>query len=126
MQTLRDERPTIDIEQIAGRRYQDYAREALAAGLAPVGKAAAFVGSLHNQELMIAQLANAFMVQLFDLSALAPGDFKTKVLAFQDEVKTVLTHYLREAARTENLRIGLVLESAGHSASASLVRTTQV
>ena len=92
------------------------------AGLSVLGGGAGFSGSVLDPELTAHQLANSAMVQLFDASQLAPGDMKDKVLGFQDEVKRFMVHYMREAARIEQQRIGLILEASGHSNAAALIR----
>ena len=104
------------------RSFQEYAEIARQSGLSPLGVRTGFIGNDYDPELTAHQLANAAMLQLFDASQLAPGDLKDKVLAFQGEVKTFLVHYIKEAMRSEQRRIGLVLESSGHSNAASLIR----
>ena len=116
-------RPKHDIEKKLHPTFIDYAEKARAHGLPALGMSAGFSGNVHNPEHTAYQLANACMVQLFDASQLAPGDMRDKVLAFQDEVQTFLVHYIKEAMRMEQLRIGLTLEAHGHSQAAALIRT---
>lgn len=123
MQTVHELRLKHDPEKNTHRSFIDYAETARSLGISPLGSAKGFTGNAHDPELTAHQLANACMVQLFDASQLAPGDMKDKVLAFQEEVKTFLVHYLKEAARIEQLRCGLLLEASGHSNAASLIRT---
>lgn len=126
MNTQRDLHVVVDPEWRRSAGYEDYAATANRLGLAALNRGTAFVGSVHEPELQAHQLANAAMVQLFDASALAPGDMKDKVLAFQQEVKTFLVHYMKEAMRSEGRRIGLMLEAHGFSNAASLVKSTQI
>jgi hypothetical protein len=125
MQTVHELRPIHDPEKVTHRSFTEYAELATKAGLAVLGdgKSKGFSGSVHNPELMAHQLANATMVQLFDASAIAPGDLRDKILAFQGEVRTFLVRAIKEAMRSEQLRIGLMLEAAGHSSAAALTRT---
>src|SRR5262245_45270605 len=104
--------------------YRAYAREARDAGFAALGQPTVFLGNLHNPNLTVHQLANALLVAMFDASQVAPGNLKNQILAFQEETKTLFTQYLKEATRLEGERIGLMLESAGHSTAASFVRQT--
>lgn len=122
MKTVHELRPQVDPEKRKYRSFLEYAEMARKAGLAPLGADRTFAGSAHDPELTAHQLANAAMVQLFDASQLAPGDMKEKVLGFQDEVRNFLVHYMKEAMRIEQLRVGLLLEASGHSAAASLIR----
>lgn len=122
MKTVHELLPVMDPEKKAHRSFQEYSEMAANAGLPTLGTARGFHGSFLNREVMVHQLANAAMLQLFDVSALAPGDLKDKVLAFQEEVKTILVHYLSEAQRLEQQRVGMVLEAAGHSSAASLIK----
>jgi len=123
MQTVTETNPVHDPEKVTHKSFQEYADLAKKAGLSVLGSGpVAFVGSAFDPELAVHQLANAAMVQLFDASALAPGDMKNKVLAFQDEVRTFLVHYMKEAMRSERHRIGLLLEASGHSNAAALIR----
>lgn len=112
-----------DPEKFEHRDYREYEVNAAKIGVAPLGRSRGFSGSHLDPKLAVGQLANSFMVQMFDASALAPGQMKDKVLAYQAEIMTLLSHYLREAMRSERLRIGLELEMAGHSAAASLVKS---
>lgn len=111
-----------DPDKFRSREYLEYADNAAKIGVVPLGHSMAFHGSRHDPELMIEQLANGFMVQMFDASDLAPGQMKDKVLAYQEEIMVIQKHYLRQAMRSERIRIGLVLEAAGHSNAASLVK----
>lgn len=123
MKTVHELRPQIDPERKIHRSFQEYAEAASKIGLSPLGTVRGFHASIHDPQAIAHQLANAAMLQLFDTSALAPGDLRDKVLAFQDEVRTILVHYVSEGQRIEQQRIGMVLEAAGHSQAASLIRT---
>jgi len=101
-----------DPEKFEHRDYREYEVNAAKIGVAPLGRSRGFSGSHLDPKLAVGQLANSFMVQM-----------KDKVLAYQAEIMTLLSHYLREAMRSERLRIGLELEMAGHSAAASLVKS---
>lgn len=122
MQTINETRPYFDPEKKQHKDFKEYAELARKLGLVTLGSNTGFAGSMFNPELTANQLANAAMLQLFDASQLAPGDMKNKVLAFQEEVKTILVHYIKEAMRTEQHRIGVTLEASGHSAAASLIK----
>lgn len=126
MQTQYDEKRFIDFDKFRHKSYVDYQETARKIGIAAIGKSTVFVSNVHNAEHDCHTLANSFMVQLFDASDLAPGDLKNKVLAFQEEVKSFAVHYMRTAKKNEAQRIGLLLEAHGHSAAASLVRSTQL
>lgn len=125
MKTVHELKPTFDPEKKTFRSFQEYAELATKVGLPVLGNGSSkgFSGSVHDPELTAHQLAAAAMVQLFDASQLAPGDMKEKVLGFQDEVRTFMVHYMKEAMRIEQLRIGLVLEASGHSNAAALIRS---
>jgi hypothetical protein len=125
LKTVHELRPKYDPEKVVHRSFVEYAELAKKSGLAVLGDGVGkgFSGSVLDPELTAHQVANATMVQLFDASQLAPGDMKNKVLAYQEEVKTILVHNIREAMRTEQQRIGLILEAAGHSTAAALIRT---
>jgi hypothetical protein len=125
LKTVHELRPKYDPEKVVHRSFVEYAELAKKSGLAVLGDGVGkgFSGSLYDPNLTAHQLANATMVQLFDASAVAPGDMRDKILAFQDEVRTFLVHALKEAMRSEQLRIGLMLEAAGHSSAAALTRT---
>jgi hypothetical protein len=123
VRTVHELRPTHDPEKRVHRSFIEYAEMAAKRGLSVLGNGPVmFAGNVHDPELMAHQLANACMVQLFDASGLAPGEMRDKVLAFQDEVRTVIVHHLKEARRYEQRRIGLLLEAQGHSQAASLIR----
>jgi len=124
MKTMHELRPQIDPDKRKFKSFLEYAEMANKIGLPALGTSLGFSGSLHDPDLTAHQLANAAMVQLFDASQLAPGDMKEKVLGFQAEVRTFLVHYMKEAMRIEQQRIGLVLEAAGHSSAAALARNT--
>lgn len=126
MDTQRDLRIKIDPDWRKSKGYQEYADTAGKLGLAALNSATVFVGSVHEPNLVIEQIANAWMLQLFDASGNAPEDLKSKVLGFQEESMTFCRHYLGEAMRIEGIRIGLMLEAHGLSAAASLVKSTQV
>lgn len=128
MRTRNDELPNtgLDLERLQHREFQDYAAAARSAGLSALGVPTAFVGNAHDPELIAQQLANAWMVQLFDASALLPGNLKDKVLGFQEEVMTFAKHYIKEGMRNETRRIGLLLEGHGYSQAASLVKATGI
>lgn len=126
MDTAHEHAGKVDPDRLNHPSYQAYADAAKKAGLAALGRNTVFVGNLHNQSLTIHQIANAFMVAMFDASQVAPGDFKNQILTFQDEVRVLLTKHLREATRIEGERIGLMLEANGHSNAASLVRSTLI
>jgi hypothetical protein len=111
-----------DPEKFLHRDYVDYKTMARDHGIVALGQPQGFYGSIFDPNLTIGQFANGFMLQLFDASALAPGQMKDKVLAYQDEVKTILVHYLRLAMETERTRIGRVLEAAGHATAAAMVK----
>lgn len=111
-----------DPEKYQHREYLDYKLLANDHGLVALGKPQGFYGNIYDPNMTIGQYANGFMLQLFDVSALAPGTMKDKVLAYQDEVRTILVYYLRLAMETERKRIGLVLEAAGHSTAAAIVK----
>jgi hypothetical protein len=111
-----------DPDKFKSREYLEYKETAGKLGLVALGGARGFYGNHLDPALQVGQLANSFMVQMFDASALAPGQMKDKVLAYQEEIMVILTHYLREAMRSERLRIGLELEAAGHSSAAALVK----
>lgn len=125
MQTVHELRPQTDPDKKKFKSFTEYAEMATKAGLAVLGNGSTkgFSGSVFDPDLTAHQLANSTMVQLFDASAVAPGDMRDKILAFQDEVRTFLVHALKEAMRSEQLRIGLMLEAAGHSSAAALTRT---
>lgn len=122
MKTVHELKPQIDPDLKKHRTFQEYAEMASNAGLSVLGTARGFHGNVMDKELIAHQLANAAMLQLFDVSAIAPGDLRDKILAFQDEVRALLVHYLKEAMRSEQQRIGMVLEASGHSNAASLVK----
>lgn len=122
MKTIHELKPQIDPEKRVHRSFQEYAEAARKMGLAPLGGSVGFYGNINDPELVAHQYANASMVQLFDVSALAPGDLKNKILAFQEEVRTILVHNIREAMRAERQRIGSLLEHQGHSSAAALIR----
>lgn len=123
MKTVHELKPQIDPEKKTFKSFQEYAEMATKAGLSPLGTVRGFNASIHDSLAIAHQLSNAAMLQLFDASALAPGDLRDKVLAFQDEVRHILVHYMTEAQRLEQQRIGMVLEAAGHSQAASLIKT---
>jgi DNA-directed RNA polymerase subunit E'/Rpb7 len=122
MDTINDLRESVDPDKRKSRSFKEYAEIASRAGLPVLGGVVGFSGNIMDPNLTAHQLANACMVQLFDASQLAPGDMKTKVLAFQEEVRTFLVHYIKESARLEQRRIGLVLEASGHSSAAALAK----
>lgn len=126
MKTVHELNPVYDPEKKLFRSFQEYAEMAKNLGLPVLGDGVSkgFRGSVHDPELTVHQLAAAAMVQLFDASQLAPGDMKDKVLGFQEEVRTFMCHYMREAMRIERLRIGLALEGSGHSNAAAFVRSS--
>jgi hypothetical protein len=111
-----------DPEKYEHREYLDYKATANKLGLVGLGKPQGFYGNIYDPDLTIGQYANGFMLQLFDVSALAPGQMRDKVLAYQDEVRTILVHYLRLAMETERKRIGLVLDAAGHSTATAIIK----
>lgn len=118
--------PEVDHDKFKHKDYLEYSANAAKIGVVSLGKSKGFYGSHLDPKLVLGQLANSFMVQMFDASALAPGQMKDKVLAYQEEIMTILTHYLREAMRSERLRIGLELEAAGHSSAAALVKSLKL
>lgn len=122
MKTVHELKPQADPEKRAHKSFQEYAEAARKIGIAPLGGSVGFYGNIHDPELVAHQYSNAAMVQLFDVSAVAPGDLKNKILAFQEEVRTILVHNIREAMRAERQRIGSLLESQGHSSAAALIR----
>lgn len=124
MDTQRDLHIKIDPDWRKSKGYQEYADTAGKLGLAALNQQTVFLGSVHEPGLIVEQIANAWMLQLYDASASAPEDLRNKVLGFQAESMTFCRHYLREAMRIEGLRIGLLLEAHGHSAAASLVKST--
>lgn len=126
METQRDLHVVVDPGWRSSAGYEDYAAAAEQLGLAPLNRGTAMIGNVHAPLEQVNQLANAFMLQLFDASAVAPGDMKAKILDYQLEVRAILSHYLKEAMRSEGRRIGLMLEGHGFSKAASLVKATQV
>ena len=122
MRTVHELKPKADPEKKKFKSFQEYGQMAQGAGLSVLGTNTGFAGNVHDPALTVGQLANAATVSLFDVSSLAPGDLKEKVLAFQQEVHTILSHYLKEAMRLEQLRIGLLLEAHGHTQAASLIK----
>jgi hypothetical protein len=117
---------SIDFDKYKHKEYREYSDSAAKIGVVALGTPKGFYGNHLDPSLTIGQLANAFMLQLFDVSALAPGQMRDKVLAYQQEVMVTLTHHLREAMRSERLRIGLELEAAGHSSAAALVKALKL
>ena len=123
---MNDVKGSIDPEKFNSREYKEYEQSASRLGIVSLGKPKGFYGNHLDPDLTLGQLANSFMLQLFDASDLAPGQMRDKVLAYQQEVMTILTHHLREAMRSERLRIGLELEAAGHSSAAALVKALKL
>jgi len=115
-----------DPEKFEHKTFIDYKEQANKIGIVALGKPKGFQSNTLDPDHTVGVLANSFMLQLFDVSALAPGQMRDKVLGYQDEVMTILTHYLREAMRCERTRMGLILEAAGHSSAAALVRPYKI
>jgi hypothetical protein len=120
---MTDMKVNVDPEKFEHKDYKEYERSASRLGIVSLGKPKGFYGNHLDPNLTLGQLANSFMLQMFDASDLAPGQMRDKVLAYQQEVMTILVHHLREAMRSERLRIGLELEAAGHSSAAALVKS---
>lgn len=126
MRTQNDNPPVIDFDKLKHASYADYVATANRLGLSALGRATQFTANINDPESLAEMLTNSCMVQLFDVSALAPGDLKDKVLAFQEEVMAILKRAITDGMRFEGQRIGLMLEKHGHSAAASLVKATIV
>ena len=118
---LENARVIIDSDKLVHRDYDEYRARAAKIGVASLGQSKALTANLFEPESVVWQCANAIMVSLFDTSALSPGDMRDKVLAYQEEVMTIVAHQLREAMRLERLRIGLLLDGQGYSSAAALV-----
>ena len=68
------------------------------------------------------EITDLAMRRIMHVADTAPMPLREQAIAFREQVRGVLTHYLAQAQRSERTTMVAMLERAGHTDAAELIR----
>lgn len=80
------------------------------------------VHTTNNRGFTPDELASQALDKILNVSAEADPVVREQAYAFQDRIRSVLVHYLSQAAASDRTTVCAALEAAGHSSLATMIR----
>lgn len=71
--------------------------------------------------LNVDELADLALARIIVVADTAPQPIRDQAIAFREKIRPVLTHYLRQAARSDRVTAAAKLREAGQSVAADII-----